>query len=53
MFKANLILLANTGSPGKGTNFWSSLRVTICRPLAFVIGQMNLHGGKINATIYK
>ena len=40
LFEVNLILLANTPTPGQYTNSWPfpvSLRVTISRPAAFAV----------------
>ena len=45
-FKANLILLANTQTPGPYTDSWPyqvSLRVTTRRPVTFAVGRLKLH----------
>ena len=56
LFKANLILQANTPSPDQYTNSWLcpvSLRVTTHRPVAFVLGRLKLQWGSTYVIICK
>ena len=56
LFKANLILLANTPTPGQYTDSWPYpvlVRVTTCWPVIFAVYRLNLHQGNIHAIIWK
>ena len=50
MFIANLILLANTPTPGLAL---APLRVIISLPVAFVVGRLVLQRGNTHAVQYK
>ena len=56
LFQPNLILMANTPTPGQYPGTWpftASLRVTTHRPVAFLAGRLNLYWRNIHAVIYK